>query len=879
MMNEWILSSSLLIAAVLLGRWLLRGKLSLRLQYALWLIVLVRLLVPVQLFTSEFGAGRIAAQVDMAEPVRQVYATAREDRYEQTYAQAYRDAVAQYEASSESYDPTAVEMEAQTVARQSLELDLSRLLYGIWIGGMAVMALVIIGCNANFILRLRRSRKLVEQPDCVLDVYVTAAVPTPCLFGFFRPGVYLTPEAAEDERIRGHVLAHELTHYRHLDHIWSVLRSVCLVIHWYNPLVWLAAKVSRMDAELACDEGALLRIGESQRADYGRTLIGLSCTEKIATNFVAATTMTGSARSLAARLRLLMRRPRNTVLALLCVILVGSIVVGCSFSGAPETTEPEETTQPAAEFDAAYFDGLLNPQLYRSEADWYPRALTSAYDDPSGIDLFQLFYAGIPGMDNTPTDGELAFLEAEAAYVPEFDLVRVPASEMDRVLKEYFGVTLAETRGIGLELFLYNEAADCYYHSHTDTNLDFREITDCEELGDGLWRVSYSEGNGYGGTVILRRVGDGWHIVSNQTVGHTPENDMSDQSGQIPIPDSSGETVEPEEEIRSLFGPDGSGWHLAALQCRFETKYQIDIQTFFSAAVGDPTQTGTDQEPVRLTEKAMNEGLETALGLDLWLVTDNCDVDPATGEYLIEDTVPAALLPTISEIQLISDTEALMVYRLSGTLYAAELVYRDGWKIESNRQIIFMEDYPNARVLTEGEIEQVRTAFASMVEYEDGSSGASEVAAFFTSYYEDVTGLNLQEFLRYYPTLHAATEEEFQALKEKYGEAFYFSEIGTLRDMPVPVNRIPVERIEATLRRYAGIGHGDLTEKYTELYLSETDSYYHFTSDFGPGSFRCTGGWVYDGGAVLYSNGAALFLTERYGDYFIQAHLPVLVGE
>ena len=91
MMNEWIISSSVLIAAVLLGRFLLRGKISLRLQYALWGIVLLRLLLPFQIFTSPFGTGAVSEQVDLAAPVRQVYHSAYEDRYEQAYDTAYRE--------------------------------------------------------------------------------------------------------------------------------------------------------------------------------------------------------------------------------------------------------------------------------------------------------------------------------------------------------------------------------------------------------------------------------------------------------------------------------------------------------------------------------------------------------------------------------------------------------------------------------------------------------------------------------------------------------------------------------------------------------------------------------------------------------------------
>lgn len=344
MMNEWILSSSLLIAAVLAVRFLLRGRISLRLQYALWAVVLVRLLLPVQLFTSSFGAGSIAKEVDIAEPVRQVYASANEERYEQEYDEAYRRVVADYEAMQQrfdqSYDPVVAEKTAQDMVRADLELDLKAMLYQVWFAGMAVMAAVICACNLHLSLRLKRRRYEYPAADSLLSVYVTEAVPTPCIFGLFRPAVYLTPDAVKDEQVRAHVLAHELTHYRHGDHIWSVLRSVCLVLHWYNPLVWAAAKVSRADAELACDEGALARLGEDHRGDYGRTLIGLTCSAPISDFLLTATTMTGSAGSIRERIRLLMKRPRTTVLTLTAAVLMVTLIVGCSFAGAPDTTQP-----------------------------------------------------------------------------------------------------------------------------------------------------------------------------------------------------------------------------------------------------------------------------------------------------------------------------------------------------------------------------------------------------------------------------------------------------------------------------------------------------------------------------------------------------------
>ena len=559
MMNEWIISSSVLIAAVLLGRFALRGKISLRLQYALWAVVLLRLLLPIQIFTSDFGTGSIARDVDISAPVRQVYVSVNEERYAREYDAAYRQVEAEYEAAGRDpvtaapVDPIVIEETARERAQTSLELNLSRILYHIWLTGMAVMAAVIISCNVHLSVQLKRRRWALEIPESLLSVYVTEAVPTPCVFGFFRPAIYLTPEAAKDPQVRAHVLEHELTHYRHFDHVWSVLRSLCLVLHWYNPLVWIAAKVSRADAELACDEGALTRLGEDQRGDYGRTLIGLTCQAPISELLITATTMTGSAGSIRERIRLLMKRPRNTVLTVTTVILLVTLIVGCTFAGAPETTQQPETTGPDED----------------------------------------------------------------------------------------------------------------YHWSQTDL-----------------------------------------------TYALPMEQAMADYAGK------------------------------------------------------------------------------------------------------------------------------------------------------------------NPRKLTSEELARVNEAFASTVyDAEKDEYSATAVVAFFTSDYDDVRKLDLAEFLRYFPVTAEATEEEFQLLREKYGDDFDWAEHESLQNMPVPVHSYAVGDIDAALQRYANISFRELEDKDSVYYLEETDSYYNFTSDFGPGMFHCVNGFVYDGGAILYSESMALFLTESAGQYSITAHI------
>src|SRR5699024_6588497 len=130
------------------------------------------------------------------------------------------------------------------------------------------------------------------EADISTRVYVTGAIQSPCLFGVPFPAIYIPAAVAEDEQALRHVLAHEQAHRRHADHLWTALRGLCLVLHWYNPLVWRAAVLSRRDGELACDEAAVRMLGESQRAAYGRTLVGLA--EQHSGLLRCATSMSGS---------------------------------------------------------------------------------------------------------------------------------------------------------------------------------------------------------------------------------------------------------------------------------------------------------------------------------------------------------------------------------------------------------------------------------------------------------------------------------------------------------------------------------------------------------------------------------------------------------
>ena len=362
-MTEWIISSGILILIIILLRRLLRGRISLRLQYALWGIVLLRLLTPFSLFDSGISVMNAVEDIQSVELARTAeeisgiaadiediefvpdpgFSVSPSDNVEIVSQPGRIDGY--YAGDSDHQFPTTIMQDSSTEEFQLLQKTMKarEVLVPLWLAGAALMLCVFFASNLRFAGTLRRTRREIDAKGSIIPVYVCAELETPCLFGFFRPAVYLTPECENDLGTKRHVLAHETTHYRHGDNIWAVLRCVCLALHWYNPLVWWAAVLSKRDAELACDEGAIKRLGEAERSPYGRTLIGLTCQRgDLSALALTATTMTGSQKSIKERIILIAKKPRMGVLSFWAVILAAALAVGCTFSGANTRLSDEE---------------------------------------------------------------------------------------------------------------------------------------------------------------------------------------------------------------------------------------------------------------------------------------------------------------------------------------------------------------------------------------------------------------------------------------------------------------------------------------------------------------------------------------------------------
>jgi len=357
-MTEWILSSSILILTVILVRRLFRDKMRPTVQYALWALVLVRLLVPFSVFQSPISAEGLLTEVQKLPPVQNVTDSLSTPNI--SIEDAYDQAVEDFLQSGQEVEQTKPDFSAPGYVPQTpleehtqeiLELSapvftLEQIALWVWISGMAITALIFLLSNLKFRRYLRTHRQLLERHPAGLPVYVCSGLDTPCLFGTVKPAIYLLPTEAEDEAKRHHILTHELTHYCHGDHIWAALRCLCLVLHWYNPFVWKAAILSRRDGELACDEATIRKLGEDQRISYGVTLIEMTCAKQAGAGLMnTATTMTGSKSAIKERVTMIAKKPKNRIIALIAVLLIAATAAVICFSTQVNLPKLSESVQ------------------------------------------------------------------------------------------------------------------------------------------------------------------------------------------------------------------------------------------------------------------------------------------------------------------------------------------------------------------------------------------------------------------------------------------------------------------------------------------------------------------------------------------------------
>jgi len=276
----------LLLAAV---RFILRRHIAPAMVFAGWLLVAGVLLMPLRLPVpwDPLGLGKTAKLRPAAPPAAVVYAAEplmpEEGRAYSVQALGPVDAEAAAHRAQEHIGFDVFDVKVSTTRSVVGSAAL------VWLAGVAGLLLL----RGLALVRLRRKlacsrlavdgriAAMVRQGCAALgiarmpEIVVTPMIGTPALCGVFLPQL-LFPVGFADrlsaEELRWVVL-HELGHLRRRDLLAQALLQFACAVHWFNPLVWVAAWLARHDCELACDAFVLRHAKADGGGDYGRTLL------------------------------------------------------------------------------------------------------------------------------------------------------------------------------------------------------------------------------------------------------------------------------------------------------------------------------------------------------------------------------------------------------------------------------------------------------------------------------------------------------------------------------------------------------------------------------------------------------------------------------
>ena len=253
--------AGLIALAVMAVRLVLRKKASRRALCVLWVLVALRLLLPVSLTVE----SPVSLQAEEA-PVSRAYHAMQEARTSVPEEAA--------PAPAESSGAAAAVVPAEPAAEPVTLRTFVRWLPWIWVIGMGCMAAYMLLSFIWMRLTLRRAEHIRD------NVYRCTQWSTPFVLGIIAPCIYV-PESVSEEDLP-QVLAHERCHIRRWDHVVKPFAFLLLAVNWFNPVLWAAYVLLGRDMENACDEMALKNADAAQRAAYSRVLVSCAAQPKMA---------------------------------------------------------------------------------------------------------------------------------------------------------------------------------------------------------------------------------------------------------------------------------------------------------------------------------------------------------------------------------------------------------------------------------------------------------------------------------------------------------------------------------------------------------------------------------------------------------------------
>ncbi len=440
-------SGGLLILTLLLGKRWLKDKISRQWQYYIWLVVILRLLLPfgpeVSLLGKTYQAVDWAVTRADALPARQPAPNIPGDM---------DDAPAAGLEQKNEYASSPSESDTDVRPFQDIAVLLTEHIWLIWLVAALVLLIRKVTIYQGFMRYIRAGLTPVSDMELLdrlsiaaeqsgikrpIELCVNPLVSSPLLTGFFHPCIVL-PGTDVPEKDFSYIVLHELTHYKRRDMFFKWLIQVTVCLHWFNPFVHLMSSEITRACEFSCDEAVLSKIGSCNAQDYGKTLLdAMAAIGKYKEN-IGAVTLSENKQMLKERLGAIMKfKGQSKAVKLLTAALTLCVILGASFVGVYSTVTAANTPNATnTEKLPLAQSGVLPENEWQDDSradDDLPQenAISSSYEkqyiasmqadqyyEAGSLPLFDIAFSQLDKgaqeswLDRLYTDGSVAFFSA-----------------------------------------------------------------------------------------------------------------------------------------------------------------------------------------------------------------------------------------------------------------------------------------------------------------------------------------------------------------------------------------------------------------------------------------------------------------------------------
>lgn len=310
-------------------------------HYYIWLIVILRLLIP---FTPSHS---------ITAPIYQYAGQIRT-----TYPILSDGLSSSSSASNDSLESREENRNNPLTRKSSLQNDWYTLTNSLWMIWLFVAALLFVKKVTSYYGFLRyvkiQTHKITDAHFLTIyheevkkaglkrypSIYLNPLVSSPMLVGIFRPFIVVTTLEQEDDALR-YMFAHELTHYKRYDILYKWMVQLVLCFHWFNPFIHVISKEINKNCELSCDEAIIYHLNEKKRFQYGDTLLATLESSGSYYDAVASITLSENAKQLKERLSSILTFQKHSKRRIVySIVLAFFLLCGAVSFGAYQNPSP-----------------------------------------------------------------------------------------------------------------------------------------------------------------------------------------------------------------------------------------------------------------------------------------------------------------------------------------------------------------------------------------------------------------------------------------------------------------------------------------------------------------------------------------------------------